>query len=157
MTERCRSPVLIISELDTRHGAPARCATNHRHKEAWPAFAPSLAGMGGGVEAQARNLIAFNANLGGGVTADVTSSENRIPRNAIQSNLGLGIDLGANGITPNHAGDGGSIARACSNNDQCSNNDCCTDAAHIAIRLPGRMPSNNTASPLNEISTLLSG
>jgi CSLREA domain-containing protein len=50
----------------------------------------------------APNTIAFN---GGDGVFDSSGTGNRIARNSIHSNGGLGIDLGANGVTPNDAGD----------------------------------------------------
>ncbi len=60
----------------------------------------------GGADAGASNTIAFNTRTGvalvsGGGTSPV---RDRISRNSIFSNGALGIDLGADGVTPNHAG-----------------------------------------------------
>ncbi|MGH7894614.1 MAG: beta strand repeat-containing protein, partial [Candidatus Binatia bacterium] len=58
----------------------------------------------GGVNSGEGNRIAFNGQDGVWVQ-DPTTANNRIIGNAIYSNLGLGIDLEANGITANDAGD----------------------------------------------------
>jgi hypothetical protein len=55
----------------------------------------------GGVAAGAGNTIAFNAH--NGVTVD-TGTGDLIRTNAIFSNSALGIDLGNDGLTPNHPG-----------------------------------------------------
>jgi parallel beta-helix repeat protein len=47
------------------------------------------------------NTISFNGNKG---LVVVSGSGNSISGNNIQSNTGLGIDLGDDGVTPNHAG-----------------------------------------------------
>ena len=57
----------------------------------------------GGTASGAGNRIAFNG--GPGVTLSNNSSGNSIRGNAIFSNNGLGIDLGANGVTPNDTND----------------------------------------------------
>jgi len=63
----------------------------------------------GGTAAGAGNVIAFNGQ--GGITIAGTSSAfaaatigNRISGNSIFSNIGLGIDLGGDGVTPNTPG-----------------------------------------------------
>jgi hypothetical protein len=50
------------------------------------------------------NVIAFNKFAGVDVSSSATS--NVIRRNSIFSNVGLGIDLGGDGVTPNDPGDG---------------------------------------------------
>ncbi len=55
------------------------------------------------------NIIAFNNSAGVRVPTGAGTG-NQITRNAIFSNAGLGIDLGANGITGNDLGDGDSGA-----------------------------------------------
>ena len=58
----------------------------------------------GGSAFMARNLIAFN--LGQGIFVHGTNAlRNRLQLNKIHSNGGLGIDLGAAGVTANDAGD----------------------------------------------------
>jgi photosystem II stability/assembly factor-like uncharacterized protein len=57
----------------------------------------------GGTQSEAGNKIAFNG--GAGVTMS-TGTGNIIRRNSIFSNVGLGIDLGLNGVTVNDANDG---------------------------------------------------
>lgn len=57
----------------------------------------------------AGNIIAFNGGDGVAVgvgAAAVTTVRNRISRNSIFSNNGLGIDLGDNGVSNNDSGDG---------------------------------------------------
>ena len=53
----------------------------------------------------APNTIAFNAGAGVGITATGTSSGNLLVGNELVDNGGLGIDLGADGVTANDAGD----------------------------------------------------
>jgi len=53
----------------------------------------------GGVASGARNTIAYNG--GSGVSVDSSSGSIAILSNSIFSNLGLGIDLGDDGVTPN--------------------------------------------------------
>ncbi|MET0623999.1 MAG: CSLREA domain-containing protein [Pyrinomonadaceae bacterium] len=55
----------------------------------------------GGTTAGAGNTIAFN----GGDGVFVPTGFATVRRNSIHSNAGLGIDLGADGVTPNDAGD----------------------------------------------------
>jgi len=62
----------------------------------------------GGTTAGAPNTIAFNGDAGVRVSTLPNTNigiNNRISRNAIYGNLRLGIDLGANGVTPNDNGD----------------------------------------------------
>ena len=62
----------------------------------------------GGTAAGAGNLIAFNglpANNRGGVNIFDNSTGNAVQANSIFSNAGLGIDLSADGVTPNDSGD----------------------------------------------------
>jgi hypothetical protein len=63
----------------------------------------------GGTQAGAGNVIAFNRNVvftdRAGIRLAGTSTGNAVLRNAIYSNVGLGIDLGPNGVTPNDPGD----------------------------------------------------
>lgn len=65
----------------------------------------------GGTTPAAGNTIAFNG--GDGIFAE-SGTANRFSGNSISSNIGLGIDLGTDGVTPNDAGD----ADAGSNNLQ---------------------------------------
>ncbi|HEX8073006.1 MAG TPA: LamG-like jellyroll fold domain-containing protein [Pyrinomonadaceae bacterium] len=58
----------------------------------------------GGTAAGAGNAVAYNGNNGVVVTDGGTG--NRILSNSIFANAGLGIDLNADGVTPNDAGDG---------------------------------------------------
>jgi hypothetical protein len=61
----------------------------------------------GGTAAGAGNVIAFNGRAGvvvGDSAGDSTTTGNAIRANAIYANAGLGIDLGNDGVTPNHAG-----------------------------------------------------
>ena len=52
------------------------------------------------------NVIAFNGSTFTGVTVDgAASTGNRITENSIYSNVGLGIDLGEDSLTPNDPGD----------------------------------------------------
>jgi hypothetical protein len=57
----------------------------------------------GGTTPGAGNRIAFNTPAG--VAVDQDSVGNSILSNSIESNGGLGIDLGADGVTLNDAGD----------------------------------------------------
>ncbi len=57
----------------------------------------------GGPLAGQGNLIAFNT--GAGVVVAGSSTNNVISQNSIRDNGALGIDLGADGLTPNDAGD----------------------------------------------------
>src|SRR5262249_34664587 len=56
----------------------------------------------GGAGDGAGNLVAFNG--GAGIAAD-SGTGNLFRSNSIFSNAGLGIDLGADGVTPNDPGD----------------------------------------------------
>ena len=56
----------------------------------------------GGATASAGNIIAFNLDTGVSI---VSGSRNLIRNNSIFANGGLGIDLGANGVTANDPGD----------------------------------------------------
>ncbi len=57
----------------------------------------------GGTDPGAGNTIAYN--VGDGVLVDATGGvDNAILSNSIFSNHGLGIDLGGDGVTPNHPG-----------------------------------------------------
>lgn len=58
----------------------------------------------GGASPAAGNLIAGNGRHGVSVTGDTTTG-NRILGNSIADNAGLGIDLGADGVTSNDAND----------------------------------------------------
>lgn len=65
----------------------------------------------GGTSLGAGNVIAFNAATGVAIFDDPgsdSSVNNFIFGNSIHSNNGLGIDLGADGVTPNDDGDGDS-------------------------------------------------
>lgn len=62
----------------------------------------------GGGSAGAENKIAYNG-AGGIVIKDNATLDNSIQRNSIWANIGLGIDLGVTGVTPN-TGSTGSIA-----------------------------------------------
>ena len=57
----------------------------------------------GGVGDGEANTIAFNAGNGVTVLGDL-STGNIIRGNSIRDNTGLGIDLGDDGVTPNHSG-----------------------------------------------------
>ena len=57
----------------------------------------------GGSQSEAGNKIAFNGGPGVSIS---TGTGNTVRRNSIFSNNGLGIDLGANGVTPNDGNDG---------------------------------------------------
>ena len=57
-------------------------------------------------DAGEENRIAFNGTVGVDVNGSSAVS-NRINRNSIESNGGLGIDLGSPGVRPNDPGDGG--------------------------------------------------
>jgi hypothetical protein len=63
---------------------------------------PSGVTIGGSAAGQG-NVIAFNKGDGVDVTT-ATSTAVKISQNSIYSNVGLGIDLGADGITNNHTG-----------------------------------------------------
>lgn len=65
----------------------------------------------GGTEAGASNVIAYN----GGDGVFVALGSVTIRRNSIHSNSGLGIDLGADGVTPNDAGDADAGANSLQN------------------------------------------
>ncbi len=72
----------------------------------------------GGTEAGAANTIAFNAGSGISIATPGPSFpivRNRIRGNRIHSNGALGIDLNANGVTLNDAGDGDSGANGLQN------------------------------------------
>ena len=56
----------------------------------------------GGTTAGVANFIAFNG--GDGISVDGSSSGVRIVGNSIDENVGLGIDLGNDGVTPNDEG-----------------------------------------------------
>ena len=58
----------------------------------------------GGTDSGHGNLIAFNN--GAGVSVAGLSTNNAIQGNAIRDNGALGIDLNADGVTANDAGDG---------------------------------------------------
>ena len=66
----------------------------------------------GGVDSGAGNLIAYNARDGVYVAS---GSDNAVLGNRIHSNSGLGIDLGANGVTANDASDADAGANALQN------------------------------------------
>ncbi|HEX7333951.1 MAG TPA: SBBP repeat-containing protein [Pyrinomonadaceae bacterium] len=69
------------------------------------AITGAVANTIGGTQNEAGNKIAFNG--GPGLTISTgPGSGNTIRRNSIFSNNGLGIDLGANGVTPNDGVDG---------------------------------------------------
>jgi trimeric autotransporter adhesin len=59
----------------------------------------------GGLMSGQPNLIAFNAGAGISVPAAVANTNNAFRANSIHSNGGLGIDLGAAGVTANDAND----------------------------------------------------
>ncbi len=67
-----------------------------------PMGAPSGLAIGG-IGAGEGNVIAFN--FGDGIVVDAPSRGVVILGNSIRANNGLGIDLGADGFTPNDAGD----------------------------------------------------
>jgi hypothetical protein len=58
----------------------------------------------GGTLSTQSNLIAFNENLG--ISLGQNAINNAILGNSIHSNIGLGIDFGSDGVTPNDLGDG---------------------------------------------------
>ena len=62
----------------------------------------------GGTEPRAGNTIAFN----GGDGISVLGSSETLSSNSVHSNLGLGIDLDPDGVTPNDPGDGDGGANA---------------------------------------------
>ena len=53
-----------------------------------------------------RKEVAFEVFRFGVQVVDATSTGNRILSNSIHANTSLGIDLGADGVTPNDGGDG---------------------------------------------------
>ncbi len=57
----------------------------------------------GGTKAADGNIIAYNTGSGVGVV-DASSVDDAILSNSIYGNQGLGIDLGDDGVTPNHPG-----------------------------------------------------
>jgi titin len=64
----------------------------------------------GGVLAGTSNDIAFNGSAGvvvGTIPADAATTGDAVEGNAIYDNVGLGIDLGNNGVTPNGSGPNG--------------------------------------------------
>lgn len=63
------------------------------------------ADVSGNIETVAKNVIAFNTTQGISL-ADTTGAGNRILSNEIYDNGSLGIDLNADGVTGNDAGDG---------------------------------------------------
>ena len=67
------------------------------------AISESSGNVIGGSEAGAANTIAYSG--GAGVSVSQTSVNNAIRQNNIFSNVGLGIDLFPNGVTPNDADD----------------------------------------------------
>ena len=77
-----------------RAGAPGQRGCRGEHREC--ADTP-VGGTGAG------NVIALNAV--GVAAVGPLSSDSRILQNSIHSNGGLGIDVGAGGVTPNDAGD----------------------------------------------------
>ena len=58
----------------------------------------------GGTLSTQSNVIAFNENLG--ISIGQNAINNAILGNSIHSNIGLGIDFGSDGVTPNDLGDG---------------------------------------------------
>ncbi len=66
----------------------------------------------GGTFSGAGNTIAFNGGDGGYVES---GTQNALQQNVIFSNMGLGIDLGLDGVTPNDAGDGDTGANTLQN------------------------------------------
>jgi hypothetical protein len=80
----------------------------------------------GGTAAGAGNTIAFNGGNGIAISLE-GGTGNAILRNSIFSNAGLGIDLGADGVTPNDPGD----------DDTGPNNLQNFPALHVATTSPG--------------------
>ena len=64
----------------------------------------SVATRIGGTQAGAGNIVRNNGGAGVAITG-TTARDNAIQGNSISGNGGLGIDLAANGVTPNDAGD----------------------------------------------------
>jgi hypothetical protein len=70
-------------------------------------FIGAVANTVGGTATGAANIIAYNGHNGvtvGGFTFDSSAVQNSVLSNSIFANGALGIDLGDDGVTPNHSG-----------------------------------------------------
>ncbi|HEY1404102.1 MAG TPA: Calx-beta domain-containing protein, partial [Pyrinomonadaceae bacterium] len=101
----------ILSSINTKvqgnyigtNAAGAEGLGNARHGVAIVGSSSNVNSVVGGVEAGAANVVAFNG--GDGVLIETTGTGHTVRGNSIYFNGQLGIDLGANGVTPNDAGD----------------------------------------------------
>ncbi len=101
--QRPQSPERRGRQLDRhrrdRHHRPGQRPGRRNHEYG---YATGI--LIGGAKAADGNTIAYNAGSGVGVGTTPRSVDDAILSNAIYGNQGLGIDLGDDGVTPNHPG-----------------------------------------------------